>query len=197
METSAISSNASSTAWGNSVVGQSKQTSSRGPQRTDAAGQGGSSSPLKNDETKLTIAEQRQVAELQQIDRNVRAHEQAHISAGRGVVTSAANFSYTYGPDGRRYAVGGEVGVDTSAEKKPEANIDKGMRIQAAALAPKDPSSQDYQIASVGKRLEAQGRSDLAQQNIEEQAAAANPERLRVERAYASGTDSSSFSFYA
>ncbi len=197
METSAISSNASSTAWGNSVVGQSKQTSSRGPQRTDAAGRGGSSSPLKNDETKLTIAEQRQVAELQQIDRNVRAHEQAHISAGRGVVTSAANFSYTYGPDGRRYAVGGEVGVDTSAEKKPEANIDKGMRIQAAALAPKDPSSQDYQIASVGKRLEAQGRSDLAQQNIEEQAAAANPERLRVERAYASGTDSSSFSFYA
>jgi hypothetical protein len=197
METSAISSNASSTAWGNSVVGQSKQTSSRGPQRTDAAGQGGSSSPLKNDETKLTIAEQRQVAELQQIDRNVRAHEQAHISAGRGVVTSAANFSYTYGPDGRRYAVGGEVGVDTSAEKKPEANIDKGMRIQAAALAPKDPSSQDYQVASVGKRLEAQGRNDLAQQKIEEQAAAANPERLRVVRAYASGTDSSSFSFYA
>jgi hypothetical protein len=197
METSAISSNASSTAWGNSVVGQSKQTSSRGPQRTDAAGQEGSSSSLKNGEAKLTIAEQRQVAELQQIDRNVRAHEQAHISAGRGVVTSAANFSYTYGPDGRRYAVGGEVGVDTSAEKKPEANIDKGMRIQAAALAPKDPSSQDYQIASVGKRLEAQGRSDLAQQNIEEQAAAANPERLRVERAYASGTDSSSFSFYA
>jgi hypothetical protein len=197
METSAISSNASSTAWGNSVVGQSKQTSSRGPQRTDATGQEGSSSSLKNGETKLTIAEQRQVAELQQIDRNVRAHEQAHISAGRGVVTSAANFSYTYGPDGRRYAVGGEVGVDTSAEKKPEANIDKGMRIQAAALAPKDPSSQDYQVASVGKRLEAQGRNDLAQQKIEEQAASANPERLRVERAYASGTDSSSFSFYA
>jgi hypothetical protein len=197
METSGISTNAPGISWGGNVVGQSKQTGSRVLKEVDAAGQEGNSSSQASGVKKFTIAEQRQVAELQQIDRNVRAHEQAHISAGRGVVTSAANFSYTYGPDGKRYAVGGEVGIDTSAEKKPEANIDKGMRIQAAALAPKDPSSQDYQVASVGKRLEAQGRSDLAQQNSEEQAAAANPERLRVERAYASETDSSSFSFFA
>lgn len=116
----------------------------------------------------LTPEQQRQVAELQQIDRAVRAHEQAHLSAGRGVVTSGANFSYTYGPDGKRYAVGGEVSIDTSAEKKPEANIDKGIRIQAAALAPKDPSPQDHRVAAIGGRLEALGRSDLAQQQAEE-----------------------------
>jgi len=148
----------------------------------------------------LTPEQQRQVAELQQIDRTVRAHEQAHLSAGRGVITSAANFSYTYGPDGRQYAVGGEVGIDTSAERKPEANIDKGVRIQAAALAPKDPSPQDYRVASIGGQLEAQGRSDLALQQAEQRALEVernaqqreqareqldnSPERQRVEQAY-------------
>ena len=116
----------------------------------------------------LTLEEQRQVASLQQIDRNVRAHEQAHISAGRGVVTGSVNYSYTYGPDGKQYAVGGEVGIDTSAEKKPEANIDKGIRIQAAALAPRDPSAQDYRVAAIGSQLETQGRTDLAQQQQHE-----------------------------
>lgn len=131
----------------------------------------------------LTPEQQQQVAELQQIDRTVRAHEQAHLSAGHGVITSAANFSYTYGPDGKRYAVGGEVGIDTSAEKKPEANIDKGIRIQAAALAPKDPSPQDYRVASIGGQLEAQGRSDLSRQQAEERALEAERNAQQREQA--------------
>jgi hypothetical protein len=110
----------------------------------------------------LTPEQQRQVARLKEIDRNVRAHEAAHMRAGRGVVTSGASYSYTYGPDGKAYAVGGEVGVDTSAEAKPQANIDKGQRIRAAAMAPSDPSPQDYRVASVGGQLEARGRADLA-----------------------------------
>lgn len=119
----------------------------------------------------LSPAEQRQIRELQQIDRNVREHEQAHLSAGRGVVTSGANFTYTYGPDGKQYAIAGEVGIDTSPERKPEENIDKGIRIQEAALAPRDPSPQDYQVAAVGSRLEGQGRSDLVRQQQEERVA--------------------------
>jgi hypothetical protein len=121
----------------------------------------------------LSAAEQRQISELKRIDAQVRAHEQAHISAGRGVVTSGPNYTYTYGPDGRQYAVAGEVGIDTSPEKKPEANIDKGQRIQNAALAPSQPSPQDYQIAAVGSQLESQGRSDLVEQIRAEQAAEA------------------------
>lgn len=121
----------------------------------------------------LTPAEKRRVAELQQIDRTVREHEAAHLRAGQGVVTSGANFTYTYGPDGKQYAVGGEVGIDTSKEAKPEENIDKGIRIQAAALAPREPSPQDYRVAGIGSQMEAQGRTDLATQQREEQAAAA------------------------
>jgi len=145
----------------------------------------------------LTLEEQRQVASLQQIDRNVRAHEQAHISAGRGVVTGSVNFSYTYGPDGKQYAVGGEVGIDTSAEKKPEANIDKGIRIQAAALAPRDPSAQDYRVAAIGSQLETQGRTDLAQQKMDEATSSSDPTRQRIEKTYSMTENSSSFSTFA
>ena len=120
----------------------------------------------------LTEAQQQKVTELQQIDRNVRAHEQAHMAAGHGVVTSGPNYTYTYGPDGKQYATGGEVGIDTAYERKPEANIDKGIRIQAAALAPKDPSPQDYRVATVGEQMESTGRTDLRRQQAEEQAQA-------------------------
>lgn len=133
----------------------------------------------------LTAEQQQQVRELQRIDQNVRAHEQAHLSAGQGVVTSGASFTYTYGPDGKQYAVAGEVGIDTSAEGEPQANIDKGLRIQAAALAPRDPSPQDYQVAAVGSRLVGQGQSDLVVQRQQEQLAA--QEAAREQRATASG----------
>jgi hypothetical protein len=148
-------------------------------------------------EKTLTPEAQRQIASLQQIDRNVRAHEQAHISAGRDVITSTANFSYTYGPDGKQYAVGGEVGIDTSAEKTPEANIDKGMRIQAAALAPRDPSSQDYRVAAIGTQLEAQGRVDLSQQQRETNVSASHSVRQRVEQAYLTSEPQTSLSTFA
>lgn len=127
-----------------------------------SASQSGATSLRGGAVRELTPEQQRQVTRLKEVDQNVRAHEAAHLRAGQGVVTSGASFSYTYGPDGKAYAVGGEVGVDTSAEAKPQANIDKGQRIKAAALAPSDPSPQDYRVAGVGAQLEARGRADLA-----------------------------------
>ncbi|MBY0342127.1 MAG: hypothetical protein K2Q19_13315 [Rhodocyclaceae bacterium] len=132
-------------------------------------------------ETELSPQEQRRIAELKRIDAAVRAHEQAHIAVGRELITSGPNYQYTYGPDGKRYAVGGEVGIDTSPEREPEANIDKGQRIQDTALAPVDPSPQDYRVAATGKQLEDQGRRDLRA----ERAAEAAPRDSRVD-AYAS-----------
>lgn len=140
----------------------------------------------------LTSEQERQVAELQQIERNVVAHEQAHMAAGHGVITSGPNYTYTYGPDGKRYATGGEVGIDTAAERTPEANIDKGILIQAAALAPKDPSPQDYQVAAIGGRLETQGRSDLSrQQQVEQQVAQQEQAAAAKEQQAAAQTESS------
>lgn len=129
----------------------------------------------------ISPEQQRQIDELRAIDRQVREHEAAHLRNGAGVVTSGASYSYAYGPDGKQYAVAGEVGIDTSPERKPEDNIDKGQRIQIAALAPRDPSSTDFRVASIGGRLEAQGRSDLSAQQLQEQAASASRDRARRE----------------
>ena len=94
------------------------------------------------------------------------------------------------GPDGKQYAVAGEVGVDTSAEAKPQANIDKGQRIQAAALAPADPSPQDHRVAAAGAQLEARGRQELNRE--------ADPARDRLSRAYEDGpAPGSTISIYA
>lgn len=148
----------------------------RGKGAVEPAADAGSTSALRaNPETKASTAKElspeqrRQIAELARIDREVRAHEAAHLRVGAGVVTSGANFSYVYGPDGKSYAVAGEVGIDTSPEEEPEANIDKGQRIQVVALAPAEPSPQDYQIAAVGERIEQLGYSGVAKQQALEQ----------------------------
>ncbi|MCH8129990.1 MAG: hypothetical protein IIC70_08840, partial [Acidobacteria bacterium] len=46
-------------------------------------------------------------------------------------------FEFTTGPDGKRYAVGGEVQIDTSAvDGDPQATIQKMQQVRRAALAP-------------------------------------------------------------
>lgn len=121
----------------------------------------GEEKTVRSADAELTPEEKKRVAELKRIDAEVRAHEQAHVTVGRGIITSGPNYQYTYGPDGKQYAVAGEVGIDTSPEQEPQENIDKGQHIQATALAPIDPSPQDYRVAAAGKNLEQQGRTDL------------------------------------
>lgn len=68
----------------------------------------------------MSREEAAEVAELKKIDSKVRQHEMAHMAAGGGLVTSGASYTYQKGPDGVNYAVGGEVGIDTSAGRTPE-----------------------------------------------------------------------------
>ena len=108
------------------------------------------------------------IAELKVIDREVRAHEQAHVAAGGGLVLSGPTYTYQYGPDGRGYAVGGEVSIDTSPGRTPEETIEKAQQIRAAALAPADPSGQDLAVAAAATQLELQAKQELAQQQLVE-----------------------------
>lgn len=113
-------------------------------------------------EEHLTPQEQKQVAQLQSRDREVRAHEAAHVAAGGGYVRGGANFSYQVGPDGKRYAVGGEVSIDTSPVRdNPAATIAKMQTVRRAALAPADPSAQDRAVAAAASASEAQARQEL------------------------------------
>ena len=49
--------------------------------------------------SELSLAEQQQVQQRKEIDRKVRAHEQAHFSVGADLVRGGPTFSYTSGPD--------------------------------------------------------------------------------------------------
>lgn len=121
----------------------------------------------KADGSEMTNEEKQQLLQLQQRDQEVRAHEQAHMSAG-GQYTTPANFSYETGPDGQQYAVGGEVGIDVSEiPDNPEATIVKMRIVERAALAPRDPSGQDYAVASQARAKEANAFSEVQQQTVE------------------------------
>lgn len=115
----------------------------------------------------LTVEEQRQVDALKQTDRQVKSHEQAHMSAGAGLVRGGS-FEYQVGPDNKRYAVGGEVSIDTSPGRTPTETIAKARQIRAAALAPADPSTQDRRVAAAASQMELQAQQELAQQASEE-----------------------------
>ena len=69
-----------------------------------------------------------------------------------------ASYQYQSGPDGNMYAVGGEVGIDTSPAGSPEATIQKMQQIQRAALAPAQPSGTDRAVAAQAAQIEAQAR---------------------------------------
>ena len=127
-------------------------------------------SPSADPANQLTPAEQRLVQELKQLDREVRAHEQAHISVGADLVRGGPSFTYQTGPDNQRYAIGGEVSIDTSPGRTPEETIPKAQHIRAAALAPAEPSPQDQSVAARAGLMESEARADLAVQKRTESA---------------------------
>jgi hypothetical protein len=110
--------------------------------------------------------EQAQIAKLRSSDQKVRAHEAAHQAAGAGL-TGAAHYQYVRGPDGKQYAVAGEVSIDTSPAGTPEATMAKAKQIRAAALAPADPSPQDRAVAAAASMMESQARAEIAAKEAE------------------------------
>ncbi|HJW72785.1 MAG TPA: putative metalloprotease CJM1_0395 family protein [Geothrix sp.] len=107
-------------------------------------------------------ARARVIAELRAADQRVRAHEAAHKAVGGDLIQGGASFTYVRGPDGRSYAVAGEVSIDTSpVPGKPAATLAKAQQIQAAALAPADPSPQDRSVAAAAAAMAAQAQRDL------------------------------------
>ena len=105
--------------------------------------------------------QEQQVQDLVERDKEVRTHEQAHQSAG-GEYASSPTYQFTQGPDGKRYATGGEVQIDTSVVPgDPAATIAKMQQIRAAALAPAEPSAQDLAVARSAAASEAKARKEL------------------------------------
>jgi hypothetical protein len=116
----------------------------------------------------LTEDEKREIEQLKKVDRDVKAHERAHMSAGAGVVMGGASYEYKIGPDRRMYAVGGEVKIDTSRENNPEATVRKMQEVKRAALAPAQPSGTDRQVAAQAVQIEAEARIEAAEEKRKE-----------------------------
>ncbi len=121
---------------GKAVEEKSRGGGGAGSLYRDAAGR-----PLSREE----VAE---LLELKSRDQQVRQHEAAHMAAGGIYVRGGPTYSYRIGPDGKRYAVGGEVSIDTSPERDPRQTIAKMRVVERAALAPANPSGQDRLVAS-------------------------------------------------
>jgi hypothetical protein len=132
-----------------------------------SAGSGASSQASQQ----LTPDEQKQVQKLKERDRQVRQHEQAHMTAGAGLVTSGASFTYQKGPDGANYAIGGEVGISTSPGRTPDETIQRARQIRAAALAPADPSGQDRAVAAQASQMEQQAQMEKSQSDQQQTSA--------------------------
>ena len=131
---------------------------------------GGSNTADSNKDTVQKSAQVQQVInQLKARDSEVKAHEMAHLSAAGGYSTGGMSFTYQTGPDGRQYAIGGEVGIDVSAVSgDPQATLQKAMVVFGAALAPAEPSAQDRKVASAATQMMAQARADIMRESQEE-----------------------------
>lgn len=115
--------------------------------------------------TELAPEEEKEVRELRKRDREVRAHEQAHLAAAGRHAQGGARYETTTGPDGREYATSGEVSIDASpVPGDPEATLQKAAEVRRAALAPADPSAQDLKIAARASQMAAEARAELARE---------------------------------
>jgi hypothetical protein len=148
----------SSKSSGSSSTGGANDSSNSGQSNN-------SSTVLSAAGTPLTQSQQNEVAELKKIDAAVRRHEQAHLSAAGGYARSGIVLNFKAGPDGKEYAIGGHVDIDTSPVKgNPAATIAKMETVQRAALAPVDPSAQDVRVAAEAGQAASKARVQEAQQ---------------------------------
>lgn len=129
---------------------------------------GGRASSMVKTARQLSNEERAEVQRMAQRDREVRAHEAAHKAVAGQYARGGAEYEYKRGPDGRQYAVGGEVNIDVSKPADASEALKKALIVQRAALAPAQPSAQDRAVAAEAAQMATQARADLQQQRAEE-----------------------------
>jgi hypothetical protein len=123
----------------------------------------------------LSQEETTQVRELQDRDREVRAHEEAHKAAAGDLAQGGPTYEYETGPDGQDYAVGGQVQIALKPGRTPEETISNAQRARRAALAPAEPSSQDHKVAAEAAQMESEARREELESGGEEEGEAPSP----------------------
>ena len=124
------------------------------------------------------------VGDLEQRDNEVRSHEMAHLAAAGSLARGGMQLQYQVGPDGKAYAVGGSVQIDTSEGSTPHETLQKAQQIISAATAPSDPSPQDLRVAAQARAMMAKAQAEIAE---EQRAALTSGGAATVQAAYAAG----------
>ena len=95
-------------------------------------------------------------------DREVRSHENAHLSTLGPYAASGIIYDTVTSASGESIAVGGRVAVDLAeVPGDPEATIRKARTVLNAAQAPGDPSAADMRVAARAYRLMQQAQAEL------------------------------------
>jgi hypothetical protein len=149
---------------------ESRQNQQQNRQQSDndsgAENTSGTATKDNNDEAQQLL-EEKVISQLKIRDREVRAHEMAHANIG-GTTTGTPSYTFEVGPDGKKYAVSGEVDVDLSiVTGDPQATIVKMQKVYAAALAPISPSIQDTRVAASATQKILTAQSELLVANNE------------------------------
>lgn len=107
------------------------------------------------------------INKLKQWEAHVISHERMHMMTG-GSYVSAASYTYTYGPDGRRYIAGGEVNFKLPVGASMESGIAALRKLKAAATAVADPSAADLQAAAMAGSIESSVINQLIRKQAKE-----------------------------
>jgi len=112
-----------------------------------------------------TTQDSERLADMKLRHEEVVAHEEAHASVG-GAYAGAPSYSFEIGPDGEGYAVAGEVPIDMSPiAGDPQGTYDKMLIVEAAALAPAQPSGQDMIVAGTAATLAMEASNEIFMMN--------------------------------
>ncbi len=127
-----------------------------------SAAQAAQPAPERFSRYTLTEEERLLVAEMAARDREVRAHENAHATVG-GPYAGTPSYDYDIGPDRNSYAVSGEAPIDVAPiSGDPEATVAKMRIVEAAAMAPPEPSATDRAVAALARARMLQAQAELA-----------------------------------
>lgn len=119
----------------------------------------------------LSTEEQQQLRELERRDQQVRTRDMAFIAAAGGAAGSYS-LQYETGPDGRRYAVGADIKLDTSEGATPEQTLAKARALRAATMSARADSSNDASAAAKAVRMEAEARAQIERERAADSQAA-------------------------
>jgi hypothetical protein len=100
-------------------------------------------------------------------DREVRAHEKAHLMSLGSAASSDIRLTTRRGPDGSVYAVGGAIKADLSpVPGDPRASLAKARSVLRAAAAPGNPSAADMRVAADAYRMARDARESILNEGI-------------------------------